>query len=485
MNENKDDTNKSMQDASKGIKNGIDGIKNKKGGKSAAGKAAQSVKTAIKALKTTFLAAVAPIMGIILLFILLFIVITSAILLLFSLANEENKKTTTSVTSNAAVTLIKVDDTEDTKYVWQRLIDAGYTEEAAAGIMGNLWAENHFSTTDEKGGYGIGQWTSGRRTQAMQYPQTLEGQVDFLLWELDNKSDNGQNWNDFKAITHEDSFSCDSSVCTNEYENAIYYCAAFDMIHFEGCAHCKDKEDFKWYQTNYGWWGSIDFKHFGVVDTGDAAIYANDLGHYPGQIVSDGSYMWIHWLEVRYPAALSYFNLYNTQGVMVGSAGDTEGLGNNDISGIELTGSESENLREICAYEGNEDLDYNGDGVINGKDVVLYGCSFIGNPYVWGGVSLTNGCDCSGFVGEVMAHFGLLNQKTADAHGYTTRNLINVGAAVKDEKHMKVGDIICYQGHVGIYAGNKQFVNALGSKYGIKLTSIHYKTIKAIRRLPK
>ena len=110
-----------------------------------------------------------------------------------------------------------------------------------------------------------------------------------------------------------------------------------------------------------------------------------------------------------------------------------------------------------------------------GQSVVNFAKQFIGNPYVFGGTSLTNGTDCSGFVKSVYANFGIYMPRTS----YAMRS---VGRAVSYSE-MLPGDIICYSGHVGIYAGNGQIVNAIDSARGIGMSSVTYANIITIRRM--
>ncbi|MDD6667878.1 MAG: NlpC/P60 family protein [Lachnospiraceae bacterium] len=114
---------------------------------------------------------------------------------------------------------------------------------------------------------------------------------------------------------------------------------------------------------------------------------------------------------------------------------------------------------------------------VNGSAVVAYAMQFVGNPYVWGGTSLTNGCDCSGFVSSVFQHFGKLNSR------YTSGSFQGVGKAVSID-NMQPGDIICYSGHVAIYAGGGKIVEAQSTKAGITCNrSVYSKPILAVRRL--
>lgn len=110
-----------------------------------------------------------------------------------------------------------------------------------------------------------------------------------------------------------------------------------------------------------------------------------------------------------------------------------------------------------------------------GQEVVSYACQFIGNPYVWGGTSLTNGADCSGFVQSVFANFGISLPRTSLQQR-------SAGVSVGYDEALP-GDLICYEGHVGIYIGNGQIVNAMSPSQGIGISSATYTKILAVRRV--
>lgn len=111
----------------------------------------------------------------------------------------------------------------------------------------------------------------------------------------------------------------------------------------------------------------------------------------------------------------------------------------------------------------------------NGQAIVDYACQFIGNPYVWDGTSLTDGADCSGFVQSVFAHFGISLPRT-------TYDQIYAGVEVSYDQAMP-GDLICYDGHIGIYIGNGQIVNAQNPEQGIGISPATYTTILSVRRI--
>lgn len=115
-----------------------------------------------------------------------------------------------------------------------------------------------------------------------------------------------------------------------------------------------------------------------------------------------------------------------------------------------------------------------------GAAVVNYACQFVGNPYVYGGNSLTNGTDCSGFIKLVYGHFGVSLPRSSGA-------MQSVGRAVPYSQAMP-GDIICYSGHVALYMGGGQIVHASNSapypKGGIKISpNAAYQTILTVRRV--
>ena len=114
-----------------------------------------------------------------------------------------------------------------------------------------------------------------------------------------------------------------------------------------------------------------------------------------------------------------------------------------------------------------------------GQQIADMGCNYIGNKYVYGGNSLTNGIDCSGFVQQIHRKFGISTPRTSGA-------LRSGGKSVSYADRMP-GDVICYSGHVAIYIGNNKIVHASNSapypKGGIKISSpANYRTVLAVRR---
>lgn len=111
-----------------------------------------------------------------------------------------------------------------------------------------------------------------------------------------------------------------------------------------------------------------------------------------------------------------------------------------------------------------------------GSAVAQFALQFVGNPYVYGGTSLTNGADCSGFVMSVYANFGISLPHSSGADR-------SVGSAVDGLANAQPGDIVCYSGHVGIYIGNGQIVHASTAATGIKVSNADYRTVLAVRRI--
>lgn len=110
-----------------------------------------------------------------------------------------------------------------------------------------------------------------------------------------------------------------------------------------------------------------------------------------------------------------------------------------------------------------------------GKEIAAYGLQFVGNPYVFGGTSLTNGADCSGFTYRIYSDFGYSIPRTS----FQQRSA-GTGVAYEDAQP---GDLICYDGHVGLYIGNGYIVHASSQKTGIKTSKATYREILAVRRI--
>ena len=133
---------------------------------------------------------------------------------------------------------------------------------------------------------------------------------------------------------------------------------------------------------------------------------------------------------------------------------------------------DSDNTVSQEEYESQDTPSYSGSG----SSVVDFATQFVGNPYVWGGTSLTGGADCSGFTQSVYANFGVSIPRTS----YEQQN---AGYEVPYSE-AQPGDLICYGGHVAIYMGNGQIVHASNSRDGIKISNdATYRTILSVRRL--
>ena len=135
----------------------------------------------------------------------------------------------------------------------------------------------------------------------------------------------------------------------------------------------------------------------------------------------------------------------------------------------QMTQEVQENIQQM------ETTEVSAQPASNGQAIVDYACQFIGNPYVWGGTSLTDGADCSGFVWRVYKDFGYSVPRTS----YSFRSY---GSEVSYSE-AQPGDVICYAGHVALYIGNGQIVHASTQRTGIKITNATYKEMLTIRRI--
>lgn len=146
------------------------------------------------------------------------------------------------------------------------------------------------------------------------------------------------------------------------------------------------------------------------------------------------------------------------------STGSQSGTGSGSSSN---TGSNAGTGSGSGSSENTKDL---------GRQIADYAMKFIGNPYVYGGTSLTNGADCSGFVQSVYKHFGISLPRHSGDQGKS-------GRAVDGLSNAKPGDLVWYSGHIGIYIGNGKIVHASNPKNGIIISDATYRTILGIRRI--
>lgn len=138
------------------------------------------------------------------------------------------------------------------------------------------------------------------------------------------------------------------------------------------------------------------------------------------------------------------------------------------------TGGKSRPSNPNNQYTGPSASKSNG-GTAAGRAVADYGLQFVGNPYVFGGTSLTSGTDCSGFVQSIYRHFGYSLPRSSSEQRSAGREVSYSDA--------QPGDLICYAGHIGIYIGNGQIVHASSPATGIKVGTATYRTILSVRRI--
>lgn len=154
------------------------------------------------------------------------------------------------------------------------------------------------------------------------------------------------------------------------------------------------------------------------------------------------------------------------------SSGNSDSSGGSSSGNSDSAGSGSSS--GSSGSSGGSSSGSSGGGSGLGGSIASYGQQFIGCPYVFGGNSLTNGTDCSGFVNLVHAHFGISVPRQSGS--------LAVGGRPVSDADKQPGDVVCYYGHVGIYVGNGMIVHASSERSGIRVSSMYTQTVRAIRR---
>ena len=182
-------------------------------------------------------------------------------------------------------------------------------------------------------------------------------------------------------------------------------------------------------------------------------------------------------LAAQYKATVDEQNeiIRQEQAAAAAAAAQNNNKGNNTTTANNNNGSNTGGDSTTGGSTGGGGLNPPFSTSVSGSDVVSYACQFIGDPYVWGGESLTNGADCSGFIKSVYANFGISLPHSSVA-------LQRAGSEVSYE-NAQPGDIVCYAGHVAIYMGGGQIVHASSPSTGIKTGSATYRSIISVRRV--
>ena len=169
-----------------------------------------------------------------------------------------------------------------------------------------------------------------------------------------------------------------------------------------------------------------------------------------------------------------------TDGWLKVSTDEGEGYISADYADVEAVYQVAESIEEeqqrLAEEAAEAEAKAEADTYNRRVEVVNYAMQFLGNPYVWGGTSLTNGIDCSGFTMQVYAHFGY----SLPHYDVSQRSC---GTAVDSLADALPGDLVFYSGHVAIYCGGGQVVHASNPRDGIKVSNANYRSIVCIRRI--
>lgn len=169
-----------------------------------------------------------------------------------------------------------------------------------------------------------------------------------------------------------------------------------------------------------------------------------------------------------------------TDGWLKVSTDEGEGYISTDYADVEAVYQVAESIEEeqqrLAEEAAEAEAKAEADTYNRRVEVVNYAMQFLGNPYVWGGTSLTNGIDCSGFTMQVYAHFGY----SLPHYDVSQRSC---GTAVDSLADALPGDLVFYSGHVAIYCGGGQVVHASNPRDGIKVSNANYRSIVCIRRI--
>lgn len=317
--------------------------------------------------------------------------------------------------------------------VWNALKSAGFSDAGCAGVCGNLYAEHGFNTSlvGDGSSIGIAQWTGDQSN-----PNSRAGGLIALAKSMGK---------DATDITVQ------AAYLVQELKGKYYNCIGKELESVSDVTLAADR----------------------VCESYERpANYTSPLGHKFAatrfkQSVSNGRYYLD--LAKRENAAQTAYALYGTP------AGKLPTLAPG--GGAKGGGGTSQEAKNLVAE---------GDSVsteLTPDNVVAYACSFEGNKYVFGGLDLRNGIDCSGFVVQVYAHFGVKNLP------HSSVSLRTVGRGVPLSE-IKKGDIVCMKwNHVAIYTGNGRLIEASNSKPypkgGIKMSNLKAGNVHSVRRICK